>query len=290
MRSHFSTEYAVLDIYEKLSCTIFLDLAKAFDSVDHQILLNKLSKYGFADNFLDFFTSYLSSRSQFVKVGTHSSCHLPIKYGVPQGSILGPLLFLVFINDLPDATRFFIKLFADDTFLCAQNADMEMLEKEVNVEINKVYEWLAANKLTLNISKSKFMIISNKKSSLDNFQVSINDTKLERCQQYKYLGVIIDRNLTWKTHIEYISNKISKVCGSLAKLRHSVNSKILIEIYHALIHSYVRYGILTWGNACDNALNSLQVILNRAIRIMTFAPFGRIDVQAIFKELGILDV
>ena len=297
-RKHFSTEYAVLDIYEKLlsnldkklsSCTIFLDLAKAFDSVDHGILLKKLSKYGFKDNFLHFFESYLSYRTQFVKLGAHKSSCLPIKFGVPQGSILGPLLFLVFINDLPNASRFFIKLFADDTFLCAQNSDVELLEKEVNEEINKVYEWLAANKLTLNISKSKFMIVSNKKSTLNNFQVNIKNHPLDQCDKYKYLGVIIDKNLTWKAHIEYVASKVSKVCGSLAKLRHSVNTKILIEIYHALVHSYVRYGILTWGNASDTALNLLQVILNRAVRIITFAPFGRIDVSTIFKELGILD-
>ena len=268
----------------------FLDLAKAFDSVDHTILLKKLSKYGFRNNFLDFFTSYLSSRSQFVKLGNHTSSRLPIKFGVPQGSILGPLLFLVFINDLPNASSFFIKLFADDTFLCAQNADIEMLEKEVNEEINKVYQWLAANRLTLNISKSKFMIVSNKKCTQDRLQVNITNSPLEQCNQYKYLGVIIDKSLTWKAHVDYISGKISKVCGSLAKLRHLVSTKLLIEIYHALIHSYVRYGILTWGNASANILHSLQIILNRAVRIITFAPFGRVDVSSIFKELGLLDV
>ena len=102
--------------------------------------------------------------------------------------------------------------------------------------------------------------------------------------------ISIDKNLTWKAHVDYISSKISKVCGSLAKLRHSVSTTLLIEIYHALIHSYVRYGILTWGNASCNILHSLQIILNRAIRIMTFAPFGRVDVSSIFKELGLLNV
>ena len=147
-RKHFSTEFALLDIYEKLlfnldknlsSCAIFLDLAKAFDSVDHTILLSKLGKYGFHGPFLEFFKSYLDSRSQFVKLGCITSTILPIKFGVPQGSILGPLLFLIFINDLPNATNFFIKLFADDTFLCAQNSNLEALEVEVNQEIAKVY-------------------------------------------------------------------------------------------------------------------------------------------------------
>ena len=172
---------------------------------------------------------------------------------------------------------------------CAQNADIELLEKGVDIEINKVYQWLAANKLTLNISKSKFMMISNKKNTLNEFRVKIANEALESCDHYKYLGVIIDKNLNWKLHIERISVKISKACGALAKLRHSVGIKTLIEIYHALIHSYVRYGILTWGNACDGVLHELQLTLNRAVRIMTFAPFGRVNVTVIFKDLKILD-
>ena len=298
-RKHFSTEFALLDIYEKLlfnldknlsSCAIFLDLAKAFDSVDHTILLSKLGKYGFHGPFLEFFKSYLDSRSQFVKLGCITSTILPIKFGVPQGSILGPLLFLIFINDLPNATNFFIKLFADDTFLCAQNSNLEALEVEVNQEIAKVYAWLVSNKLTLNIAKSKFMIISNKKSISKELQININDSPLEQCDKYKYLGVMMDKNLTWKYHIEYISTKISKACGALAKLRHCVDCNVLTEVYHALIHSYVRYGIIAWGTASESVLKPLQTLINRALRIMSFAPFGRVDLEQIYEELNILNV
>ena len=208
----------------------------------------------------------------------------------PKDQFLARFLFLIFINDLPNASNFYIKLFADHSFLCAQNSDLLLLEKEVNFEIVKVYEWLVANRLTLNISKSKFMLVSNKKIESCVFEVKLNDTLLERCEKYKYLGVMFDKNLSWKSHIEYVSGKISKVCGSLSKLRHSVNTQLLVEIYNALIHSYIRYGIITWCNPADTVLSSLQTIINRAIRIITFAPFGRIDINSLFKELKILVV
>ena len=161
-----------MDIYEKLlnnldkgsiTCSIFLDLAKAFDSVSHSILIRKLEKYGIQGKALSLFVSYLEERYQFVEIDNVSSLLSLIEYGVPQGSILGPLLFLIHINDLPEATNFFIKLYADDTYLCAQNDDFRLLEEQVNLELEKVCKWLVSNKLTLNIGKSKFMIITRKK-------------------------------------------------------------------------------------------------------------------------------
>ena len=213
----------MLDIHEKLlhnldqglsSCAIFLDLAKAFDSVCHNILLQKLSIYGVRETSLKLFESYLNERKQFVEVNGVSSSLEIIKYGVPQGSILGPLLFLIFINDLPEATNFYVKLFADDTFLCAQNTNFNELESDVNLEIQKVHKWLESNKLTLNISKSQFMIISNSKNIPRNFSVSINEESLTRCRSYKYLGVIFDENLNWNEHVKYVCQKVSKACGA----------------------------------------------------------------------------
>ena len=122
------------------------------------------------------------------------------------------------------------------------------------------------------------------------FRIFINDTPLEQCDKYKYLGVIIDKKLSWKSHIEYISTKVSKACGALAKLRHCLDTNVLIEIYHALIHSYVRYGILAWDTATETTIKPLQTLLNRAIRIITFAPFGHVDLEPIYKDLFILNV
>ena len=278
-RAKFSCEYAVTDIYEKLlsnldkglsTCAVFLDLAKAFDSVSHDILLRKLEKYGIRGNVLEFFKSYLSSRFQFVKVNDAESSLMKIDFGVPQGSILGPLLFLIYINDLPEATKFFIRLFADDTFLCTQNDDLLLLESEVNLELKKVYIWLASNKLTLNILKSKYMLFSNKKN-IQEMSIKINDKPLEKCESYKYLVVIFDYKLTWKQHVDYVCGKISKACGALSKIRHCVTIETLTSVYYALAHSYLRYGITAWGNAAENVLKPLHSLLNRVVRIMTLA-------------------
>ena len=296
-RKNFSTEYAILDIYEKMlknldsgisTCAIFLDLAKAFDSVSHNILLRKLERYGIRGNVLNFFQSYLHNRSQFVKIDDACSSSVKIEFGVPQGSILGPLLFLIYINDLPQVSKFFIRLFADDTFLCAQNEDLWLLEKEVNAELIKVYKWLASNKLTLNMDKSKCMIISKKRKTT-NMSIRINRKELKHCDSYKYLGVYIDKNLSWKPHIEHLCKKVSKACGALAKTRHFVNVTTLTSIYYALFNSYVRYGLVAWGNAAPETLQPLISLNHRALRIMSFSPFGRVEIQPMFDFFKILN-
>ena len=297
-RAKFSTDFAIADIYDKLiynldkelsSCAIFLDLAKAFDSVDHKILLRKMQCYGFRGKTLELFRSYLKSRSQYVKLNGSKSSLLEIEFGVPQGSILGPLLFLIFINDLPNATNLYIKLFADDTFLCAQNGKFTDLENEVNTELEKVSIWLASNKLTLNSDKSKFMLVSKKRDT-PNMSIIINGAALKSCDFYKYLGVVFDKNLDWSQHIQYISKKISKACGALAKIRHCVNLDIRKNVYHALVYSYLRYGILVWGNASHSVLEPLQILSNKIIRIMDFLPSGNIDLVSAYKELKLLQV
>ena len=190
-----------------------MDLAKAFDTVNHSILIRKLNRYGITGQALQILESYLRSRPQFVSIDNVNSKKSIVSLGVPQGSILGPLLFLIYINDLPKVTKFFIKLYADDTFLCLQNENLKILEEEVNFEIDKVFDWLNANHLSLNIGKSKFMLISKKKRT-ENFSIQINGNPLEKCDEYKYLGIYFDKDLNWNRHIEHICQKISQVCGA----------------------------------------------------------------------------
>ena len=296
-RKSYSTELAATNLYDTLlktldrkdiTCAIFLDLAKAFDSVNHKILLQKLEKYGVRGLPLKLIESYLSNRWQYVKINGKSSELNCLNVGIPQGSILGPLLFLIYINDLPNASNFFVKLFADDTFLSLSCQNFKELEKKTNYEIKKIYNWLKANKLTLNITKSKFMIISKRKGVNTNFKLKINGLRLERCSSYKYLGLFIDEGLTWKNHVKHVCQKMSKVCGIISKIRHCVNMKTLKIVYYALGYSYLRYCNIVWGSASKNILKPLVALQNRILRIMTFAPFGRIDIDELYLKLRLL--
>ena len=300
-RKSFSTGLAVAEIYEKLlsnldqnksTCAIFLDLAKAFDTVDHKILLSKLEKSGIRGVALEMMKSYLSNRKQFVQLGTSSSLYKVMSIGVPQGSVLGPLLFLIFINDLPNATNLDIKLFADDTFLSASSSNKKTLQKLIDVELKKVYTWLVENKLTLNIKKSQFMIITNKKNfNKDDFKVKLNGKNLNRCTSYKYLGVMLDDKLNWKVHIDYIIAKISRVCGVLSKLRHFVRLDTIKTVYYALAYSHLQYCILSWGNADYTILDPLRRLQNKIMRIISFTPlYGPLDVYEMYEKLDMLQI
>lgn len=297
-RKSHSTELAIISIQNtllqnlekgKITCTIFLDLAKAFDSVDHRILLNKLEKYGIRGTPLQLLKSYLSNRQHVTKLDGISSDTKLLDIGVPQGSILGPLLFLLFINDLPSITKFSVKLFADDTLLSLVGDDFKTLEKQTNIELKKVSKWFTANRLTLNLSKSKFMIVKRKYRKLnDSFVLRFNGKRMEKCQSYKYLGVHIDENLDFKTHINFLCEKIGKLCGIFAKLRHSCNRDLLKTIYHALIESHLQYCNIIWGNAKETVLSRLSKLQDKIVRIMCFAPFGSNDVDHLYESLKIL--
>ena len=166
---------------------------------------------------------------------------------------------------------------------------MNQLKKKTNNEIKKIFNWLVANKLTLNIKKSQFMIISKRKGvNKNSFKLKINGVSLERCSSYKYLGLFIDEGLTWKNHIKHVCQKLSKACGIISKIRHCVNMKTMKTIYYALGYSYLRYCNIVWGNASKSTLKPLVVQQNRILRIMTFAPFGRIDIDDLYFKLQLL--
>ena len=299
-RKGFSTELAVLKIksillknldQKKHTCTIFLDLAKAFDSVDHNILLKKLEKYGIRGTPLKLIRSYLSGRQHLVRVGNSESELRILDIGVPQGSVLGPLLFLLFINDLPNCSKFKVLLFADDTCLSLESNNFKQLQKEANKELKKINRWLTINKLTLNISKSKFMIVKrHTKDNIENVQLKINGKKLERCSSYKYLGIYIDEKLEWKTHVKYVCEKVGRASGMLARLRYCVNRDLLKEVYYALVSSHLSYCNIVWGKASKGVLKPLVQLHEKIIRIMSFCPYGTHETAHIFADMNILNI
>ena len=199
---------------------VFLDLRKAFDTVNHDILINKLEYYGIRGNILNWLKSYLSNRTQYVHYNGYDSDKKTITHGVPQGSILGPLLFILYINDFSRSSDLlFSILFADDTSVFIEGTNYDKVIDIVNKELELINIWLRANKLTVNIKKTYYMMFHRTRIKYNHRDIIINGENVAYTKNTKFLGAIIDNKLTWSDHIIYIKNKISKSIGILHKTR-----------------------------------------------------------------------
>ena len=295
-----STEHAILDLKEfitenlssrKISAVLFLDLKKAFDTVSHEILLEKLKHYGVRGLAHDLLSSYLSDRKQYVAIeGTKSEMEV-MRWGVPQGSVLGPILFLLFINDLPNSNDINSWLFADDTALGAVSESFSGLQALCNTQINKVQNWLLANKLSVHYeTKTQYILFippGKEGDKPENFEIQMGGNTIEQTETYKYLGVIIDEKLSWKPHIDKMCSKLASVCGILSKIRHILDRNSLLMIYNSLIDSRLRYGILGWSTASKHQIHRLEVLQNRALRLIDFSPIGT-TILPIYSQFNIL--
>ena len=276
-RSQRSTSLALLELIEGITTYldkklhvlgIFIDLKKAFDTINHTILANKLEKYGIRGTVLQWVRNYLNNRRQFVKMGDTSSSCLDITCGVPQGSVLGPKLFLLYINDIVNVSDLFkFVLFADDTNILYAGDNLEDLLEGVSTELLKLKKWFNLNKLSLNVNKTK-LILFGENTEDTQINIQLDGANIERVQEIKFLGTIIDEKISWKPHVKYIHSKLSKSTAVMNKAKYFLDHISLKILYHALISPYLNNGAEVWGNTYKTTIDPLVKIQKRAIRII----------------------
>lgn len=296
-RPGHSTELAAINLVNhtilqmdamNMPINIYIDLSKAFDILDHSILFSKLEHYGVRGKAHLLIKSYLSNRMQYVDFDSCCSTSKLVSIGVPQGSIIGPLLFLIYINDLPLVSKMFsMIMYADDTTLYCNLNDVNN-DIAVNVELGKISEWLASNKLLLNANKTKCIVFHTHQRKVEYPVLKINNTIIEQVHEFNFLGLILNSQLTWKSHIDHIAVKISKTLGVMYRLKHVYPKSVLLMLYNTLVVSHFNYCLLAWGASIyeNHRIHKLQ---KRALRTITCNDFLA-HTEHICKNLGLLKV
>ena len=268
--------------------SLFIDLSKAFDTVDHQILLQKLYMYGIRGLPLSLFRSYLLNRQQRVRIGKSFSDYKTINIGVPQGSVLGPIFFILYINDLPNLTnKSFPVLYADDTTISMSGSDYDILVGDMDDEVDLIKKWMETNKLSLNISKTFSISFSTRKYVQPINTVYLNNVPVKRCDNEVFLGIVLDDRLNFSLHIGVISRKISRSAGILYKLRDVVPNTVLLSLYYSLVYPYLIYCVTAWGGTNDCYTCALFIQQKRIVRIITGSDYLS-HTDLLFKQLSIL--
>ena len=271
---------------------LFVDLSKAFDTVDHKILLYKLSHYGIRGHANKFFESYLTQRKQYTYINNEKSSIMGINCGVPQGSVLGPVLFLIYINDLcwavgNDSAR----LFADDTGIFTHGKNLDVLMQDSIIIYKRLFNWCLYNRLTINYKKTCFVLFRTKNKKLPNHlqNIKIDDIVINRVTVTKYLGIYMDEHLTWETHITHLCKSLMKYFGIFKKLKDSITKDIARKLYYAFIYSRIDYGIQIYGSCNKSLLSKIQILSNKLLKFL-LKLHPRTPTNVLHNDLNILKV
>ena len=256
----------------KYTGVLLVDFAKAFDVIDRNLLIKKLNLYNINTNHLELIKSFLSNRQQSVYYNNKFSCMLPLEYGVPQGSILGPLLFSIYINDLPLNITNNCDLFADDTTIHVSNTKLQSISTQLQQNVSDLLRWTELNHMALNPNKTKRMLITtrqrrqNIKQDLSNIYVYSN--KIENTETHKLLGVHIDNNLSWSAHVSNLCKRVSSKIYAFNRIKHMLNTKCRKLYFQAYILSLIDYASTLWDGASNEVIRHLRSLHKRSIKIV----------------------
>ena len=276
-QSNKSTSDAIIDFLENINdsfsenkhyLSVYLDFSKAFDTICHEILLKKIEIMGFRGPIHNWIRSYLTNRKQFVSIGEASSDMLFTKMGVPQGSTLGPLLFILYINDMSNSLSYLKTIhFADDSTLHISMNKNENIAPRINADLAVINTWLISNKLHLNIDKTKYMIFSMRDKPLD-LSLVIGNSHIERTNVKKFLGMYIDERLTFGDHTNKICLKMSRSVGVMRRLKAFIPRDILKKLFYSFIYSKFTYGIICYGSAYQNQVQRVKKVIDRSLKLV----------------------
>ena len=298
-RKGLSTTFAIFDVLKELynnlneseySGCVFIDFSKAFDTIDHYILFQKLKLYGLDPNSLNFFESYMQNRSQRTIINTHASTVSPITYGTVQGSILGPLIFILYVNDMFDSVNQSgnIYMYADDTLIVTQSNNIEDVSNQITVGLGKVSTWCEANKLSMNYKKTKCMVIKHKKNQ-DVPTVCVKNKQIGIVHSYEYLGILIDEHLTHNAYVENVWKKVNTKIGILSKIRRFITVKTAVQIYKCMIRPHLDYIDYVIDSSSKENISKLDRLQNKAIRRIEYCVNAdhRKDIDLLHREYNI---